>query len=142
VQDLATFAHCLILTLDHHHENEETILFPALEREIGMMGYLDVASEQHKTFHDGLHTLWDMVKTSQENPDQWRWDEWKKVLDSFMPALEVHLTEEVDLMLSLEKYEEAGLKTAWEASINEGQKVGIMGLVGEVQKPSRPCLVR
>jgi hypothetical protein len=124
--------HCLILTLEHHHDSEETVLFPALEREIGMMGYLDIASEQHKTFHDGLHALWDVAKACQIEPDQWRWEKVKDLLDSFMPALELHLTEEVDLMLSLDKYEEAGLRRAWEESVKKGQEVGILGLVRQI----------
>lgn len=129
VKDLCTFMDCTIMSLNHHHDSEEKVLFPALEREIGMMGYLDVASEQHKEFHDGLFALWNYVKAGMSKPEDWRWDEMQKLFEVFMPALLVHLAEEVDLLLTLERFEEAGLRKAWDESIDEAKKVGLAGMV-------------
>ena len=129
VQDLLFFTDSLIRLLEHHHAGEENVLFPALEREIGIEGYLQVAVDQHEVFHKGLHELWDLVKRGRERPEEWRWEGMKGVIDGFMPALELHLKEEVDLILSLEKFPEEGLRKAWDDSVEEGKKVGFGAFV-------------
>ena len=129
VRDLLTFTDCLLLSLHHHHESEENVLFPALERESAAPGYLSAATEGHATFHDGFNALWAYVKETLDEPERWTWVETQKLFDVFMPALMIHLTEEIDLLLTMEKFEEAGLRKAWDETVEEAKKVGIAGLV-------------
>jgi hemerythrin-like domain-containing protein len=129
VKDFLFFTHCLIKGLHHHHDAEETMAFPEIEREIGKPGYMSIAADQHAAFHDGLYALWDFSKKLQDKPEEWTWDAMHKLFDGFMPALQEHLAEEVDLFLSLDQFEEEGLRRAWKAAENEGKKVGIAGFV-------------
>ena len=130
VKDLLFFVDTTLTALNHHHDGEEKILFPALEKEIGQPGYLDGASEQHKLFHDGVGELQGLVRELREKPGEWEWEGMKRIIEGFMPALERHLREEVPLILGLERYAEEGLRRAWDASVEEGKKVGFGAFVG------------
>ena len=130
VRDLLIFTNSLLFTMNHHHDSEEKGLFPALEKEIGIPGFFDVASEQHQAFHDGLHVLMKMVKEQIARPDEWKWDEMKRVLNAFMPALQHHLQAEIPLLLTMERFEEEGLRRAWDASVEVAKNgMGMEGMV-------------
>jgi hemerythrin-like domain-containing protein len=134
VKDFMIFTDSLIKSLDHHHTSEEKVAFPEIEKEIGLPGYLSVAAEQHHIFHDGLHALWDYAKAKQDKPEKYKWEDMEKLMNEFMPALQKHLVEEVDLFLTLDRFDEEGLRKAWKFIEGEAKTVGIAGFVS---KPSR-----
>lgn len=129
VKDLMFFTDQAITTLNHHHLSEEKVLFPALEKAVALPGYLDVACDQHAAFHDELHELWKMAKEMQSTPEKWTWEAMKAHFDALMPALQLHLGEEVDLLLTFDQFEEKGLRSAWDDSVAEAKKAGFAAFV-------------
>jgi len=52
------------------------------------------------------------VDQSIVHPEDYRWQQMKNIIDEFLPALEAHLREEIDLMLRLKEFPEKGLDIA------------------------------
>ncbi|KAK3906060.1 hypothetical protein C8A05DRAFT_30129 [Staphylotrichum tortipilum] len=90
--------------LHSHHDGEETMFFPAVEKMTGEPGVMDTNIEQHKRFHDGLEQLQayaDDVVVGKEAYDGGRV---VAIIDAFGPALIQHLTDEIPTILGLRKY--------------------------------------
>ena len=99
-------------TVDHHHHTEETVFFPGVEKLAGgSMSIMKESEDQHKGFHDGLEELGRYARETQ--PKDYQWETVKRIIDSFGEAMTKHLHEEIEVILSLDKYDSDGLKECW-----------------------------
>jgi hypothetical protein len=74
---------------------------------------MEINVKQHLDFHDGLKKFGEYVyDTTAETYDV---KTFKEILDSFTPALMQHLTDEIQTLLSLEKYGGDKLMETWKA---------------------------
>lgn len=112
-QDLLIFCHAWVISLEHHHEVEETQLFPGLAAVTDDADICAREKEDHKFLHENLGRFEKYV--TETKPEVYRWEDLKAVMDAFVPTLRTHLDEEIKSMLALEQVEDkAGLWKVWE----------------------------
>ncbi|TAQ90019.1 hypothetical protein B7494_g1646 [Chlorociboria aeruginascens] len=112
IDDFTTYMHSWSMLLHEHHTMEETYVFPMLEKEIGIPGYMEKNVDQHRAFGPGVQAYEDYIKDLREGKAKYDGDKICSIIDSFGPPLTKHLSEEIETFLGLEKYEE---KIDWKA---------------------------
>jgi hemerythrin-like domain-containing protein len=112
VKDLLFYVESWTKTVEHHHHTEETTMFPRIEELAGQPGLMSGPRHQHEEFHGGLVKLQEYA--ASEKLEEYRWSTMKGIIDSFVPGLIKHLTEEIDAVLGLEKAcDSNGLRKVW-----------------------------
>jgi hemerythrin-like domain-containing protein len=111
IADFLTYCQCFHEMVHSHHHHEETELFPAIEAYSGEKGIMDTNFEQHQAFEEGLKKFGEYVYSVK--PEDWDKETFKRILESFLPALTKHLREEIPTLLALDKYGGDKLKKAW-----------------------------
>lgn len=114
VKDLLFYVHSWTKTVDHHHHTEETTMFPLIEKLTGIPGLMSGPKHQHEKFHGGLVDLQNYVISLSDRPEAYQWSSMKSIIDGFASDLIQHLTEEIDVLLNLEKVcDSDGLRAVW-----------------------------
>jgi len=113
VRDLLLYVRAWCRTLEHHQRAEESTFFPAVEKMTGVVDLMDELEEQHEAFADGLSVLKDYVEKVVAKPSHYRWMTMKTMIASFAPALVHHLHDEIDFLLSMDKFNGEGLRRCW-----------------------------
>lgn len=98
--------------LHHHHDAEEDVFFPALEKLVGKPGCMEPNVEQHRAFGAGLDELTEYPKTA--TPETYDGYEVRRIIESFGPVLAVHLADEIGTLQALRLYDSKKLKAIWE----------------------------
>ncbi|KAE8445243.1 hypothetical protein EG329_013615 [Mollisiaceae sp. DMI_Dod_QoI] len=98
-------------TIHHHHDFEEKIFFPSIEEFSGEKGIMDGNVKQHEAFHDGLAEFGQFLTGLKA--EEWDAKKLLQIIDGFGEALTLHLREEIDSLLALEKYGGKNLEKAW-----------------------------
>ena len=112
-EDYDSFCHYMQLWytwLHAHHEGEEAILFPGIERLSGEKGIMEANIEQHKAFHDGLDAFGKHCDALVANPKNFNGQQILQLIDAFGSVLTQHLTEEIDTLLGLRRFGEEKMK--------------------------------
>jgi hemerythrin-like domain-containing protein len=102
IQDFMSFCDAWSCTLHSHHKTEETVYFPLLEQQCKEKGVQARNHAEHETFLQGL-LVFDVFFTEVRDNGEYDGTKLVKLIDSFGPALETHLKNEIGLLLSLEK---------------------------------------
>ena len=113
VRDLLIYIQAWVKTVNHHHDVEETVMFPEIEKMAGGEGLFSGAVHQHHKFHDGLIDLLRVVEEMQTHLASYSWADIKAVIDGFAPALVEHLRDEISIILSLERFDSTDLSAYW-----------------------------
>ncbi|KAG9242948.1 hypothetical protein BJ878DRAFT_513057 [Calycina marina] len=114
VKDLLFYVEQWAATVNHHHNTEETIMFPAFEELAGQPGLMSGPLHQHEAFHNGLVELLNYAKKFGERPDEYQWEAMKSIIEGFAPPLMQHLGDEIGILKDLEKTcDSDGLKSIW-----------------------------
>lgn len=111
VLDLFSYITQWIQSVDHHHDAEETVLFPGLEALANKPGMMDGPKNQHEEFTAGLEAL--LAYAGETKPEDYRWegeDGMKAIIDGFAPSLTRHLYAEIDILLSLDTLDGEGMQ--------------------------------
>jgi hypothetical protein len=123
IQDLLLYTSFWCDWLYEHHEGEEALLFPSIEKITGVNGLMEANVAQHYAFTEGLKELKTYAKeTKFEGYDGVRL---RGIIDGFGHKLTTHLTEEIGTLLSLKPYDGAALKKAcieFDAKMRKGDK--------------------
>jgi hypothetical protein len=91
---------------------EEESLFPKIEEVTGVKDIMAESIEQHRLLESGLIALLNYsIMTCVE---EYRAPNLQKIIDGFGDTLQSHLHDEIDALLSLEKYDSNALRRAWE----------------------------
>ena len=113
--------------IEEHHTLEESSLFPQLEELSGVAGLMEANVAQHNAFMSGLLALEKYAKeTSVEAYDG---SKIVKIIDDFGHVFSEHLTDEIQTLLELEKYDAAKLKEIYnnfEVQLRNGDKVSLL----------------
>jgi hemerythrin-like domain-containing protein len=110
-------------TLLHaHHDGEEEMLFPFLEKATGVKGIMDANLNQHKAFHEHLDSLKNYAEAVLGGTEKFSGDKIVAIVDALGPVLTRHLNDEIPTLLGLRQYADklADLPKLFE---DEGQKV-------------------
>ncbi|KAK9428120.1 hypothetical protein V1505DRAFT_358110 [Lipomyces doorenjongii] len=87
-----------------HHDSEEAVLFPAIEKATGVKGIMDEDVKEHAAFHHGLAEMKSYIETRLATPSKYNGDEFVKIFNSFAEAFHSHLTNEPLKLVSLASY--------------------------------------
>jgi len=134
ITDFIVFCQMVYETIHHHHHLEETIFFPMVANYTGVQGIMDGNLEQHHAFEDGLNKFKDYIYGTTF--EQYDGKVLKEIIDTFGPALETHLADEIQTLLGLEKYGGERLLNVWHDFDKEilkqmGDKVYILSWASE-----------
>ncbi|KAJ7761942.1 hypothetical protein DFH07DRAFT_814594 [Mycena maculata] len=94
VKPFTFFCISLLGMLHHHHQIEETLLFPFFETKLGLHT-MDSNVEQHHAFMDGLTDLETYLKAVQADTETYSGATVIAKLDSFTDVLVEHLRDEI-----------------------------------------------
>ena len=123
--DTATFLHyCRIFCslLDHHHEIEDTWLFPEFERLLAQPGSMGVNVAGHDAFLPGLQLFEAYV--TKTRPEEYCGMTLRNMLDRFAPLLVEHLHEEIPTMLMMWRVDAKELEKCWAVAEKMGRSGG------------------
>ncbi len=102
--DFANFAFLWSDMLSEHHTQEEEHVFPGINELTGVPGLMDSNVQEHAAFHDGIDQYAEHLKRVKEGKEDLDGVKLKGIIESFMPALHIHLVNEIDTLVALEKY--------------------------------------
>lgn len=104
-RSFVSYAYYCCAGLHAHHDGEENFGFPALEDATGEKGLMDVNVQQHEAFHGGLAEFASYLESLLKGDvRQFSGTKLRSILDSFAPALNQHLHDEIPTLLGLAKY--------------------------------------
>lgn len=112
ITDFLIYCQCFHETVHHHHHFEETYFFPDIEAYTQEKGIMEKNVEQHHAFEEGLKKFGEYVYST--TPETWDRETFKEIIDSFTPALAIHLRDEIPTLLALDKFGPEKLKKAWD----------------------------
>ena len=130
VKDLLFYVRSWTKTVEHHHDTEETCMFPELAGFAGKPGLMDGPKHQHEEFTPGLDKL--LQYATNTKPDAYRWTGrggMKEIIDGFGASLTKHLNEEIDTILSLGFMDSVGLRKCWDKAEVYAKAQGNIGML-------------
>lgn len=104
VKDFLTYMYSWSLLVHIHHDTEESLLFPMLEKDIGIPGWMEKNVEQHKAFGPGIKAYDEYVANARTGKEKFDGVKIRNLIDSFGTILMQHLTEEIQTFIDLEQY--------------------------------------
>jgi hemerythrin-like domain-containing protein len=114
IQDFLQFVKAWHEQLKHHHDTEEAVFFPAIEKLTAQPGLMDGNVAQHDAFVPGLKAVGEYaVNTSAED---YQADKLRSIIDSFGHILQEHLNDEIETLKRLKEYDSDALKQIWKKS--------------------------
>jgi len=103
-KELCGFASAWCQSLHGHHNTEEEIIFPSIEKQAGKPGLMSANVDQHKTFHDGVNALQSYVLDCVAGKVKYDGAKIRKLIDSFGAVMTQHLADEIPTLSSLKEY--------------------------------------
>lgn len=91
--------------VEEHHHTEETEVFPEIEKMAGIPGLMAANIAQHEAFTGGLHAYLEYLGMVRRGDEAYSGQKLKGIIDSFMPGLRDHLSDEIDTLLKLGDYD-------------------------------------
>jgi hemerythrin-like domain-containing protein len=139
VRDLLFYVASWVKTVEHHHDTEESCLFPEIEAVAGKPGLFDGPKEQHTQFTKGLEELLHYAESTKAG--DYRWIEMKRIIDAFADSMTAHLYEEIDVILSLGDIDSEQLRHCWEKAEQVAKATGKLSMLVRryPQNDRTPC---
>ncbi|CAI6339736.1 unnamed protein product [Periconia digitata] len=119
VTDFAFFCNAWVKTVHHHHDAEEKVLFPELQKFTQDANVMKENLEQHQKFFEGMFEFDRYMRELDRN--SFDWNATKAKLDAFAPDLMRHLNDEIPTILSLKKYDSEGIRKVWKKTEDEAK---------------------
>ena len=111
-RDLLFYCRAWATMVEHHHDTEESHLFPDLDALTGTPALTATNREQHRELHAGLHSLTTYAESTA--PEDYVWESGlRPVLDSFTPSFVQHLRDEIQTLLDLRTFDNDKLAQIW-----------------------------
>lgn len=131
--DFIIFCQAAIEVIHTHHQMEEANFFPQIAEYTGEPDIMEKNIEQHRAFDTGLTIFEEHIY--KLTPESYDGAELKRLLEGFAKVLVVHLSDEIQTLLALQKY--GGEKLA---PIFENFNKNVMNSVKDkVRSSSSPC---
>jgi len=100
--DFIIFCQAAIEVIHTHHQMEEANFFPQIAEYTGEPDIMEKNIEQHRAFDTGLTVFEGYIY--KLTPEKYDAVELKRLLDGFAKVLVVHLSDEIQTLLALQKY--------------------------------------
>ena len=91
----------------HHHNLEETLMFPGFEQVIAKPGFLQANIDQHHAFEPGLKRL--EAFANHTPTEDYKCEDLHGIIDDFASGLQEHLRDEIATLLAMRPYDSAAL---------------------------------
>ncbi|KAJ4389221.1 hypothetical protein N0V93_006684 [Gnomoniopsis smithogilvyi] len=124
-EDIVDFLHYCSAwhtALKGHHDAEEEVYFPGLEKALGVKGIMDEEIHEHAAFTQGLCNLKDYIDNCLAAPASYSGTQLISILDSFGGTLATHLANEPPKLASLGQYGDYDPKPLAEQTANHSMK--------------------
>jgi len=133
ISDLLIYCRMWKDWIHHHHEAEETLFFPAVEKLPGTpAGAMQSNVEQHHAFEPGLQRFEEYVRGCEEGNEKFSAEKLKAIVDSFGETLTDHLKDEIPTLLRLEGVDSKALREAYglfDKELRKGEKDALYPIV-------------
>lgn len=103
IRDFLFFVATFVDVTWYHHDGEEKYIFPRWAEATNAPELLKDNVAEHRAFHRGLDELSKYAKTTQ--PSEYKSEDLVKILNTFTTPLATHLTNEIDSLLAMQKYD-------------------------------------
>jgi hemerythrin HHE cation binding domain-containing protein len=135
-KDLLFYVKAWTKMINHHHDVEESFIFPELEAFSGVEGLMDDPKHQHALFHDNLEKL--LEYSSSTKPEDYTWEGpggMKDIIDSFSGPLTDHLYAEIDVLLALGHLDGDKLRQTWDKADTIAKQTGNIAMLVSLEIP-------
>ncbi|KAM6478282.1 hypothetical protein HDV62DRAFT_394350 [Trichoderma sp. SZMC 28011] len=130
IADLLKYAQFWCQWIREHHQGEEDLFFPQIEKITGEKGLMERNVAQHHAFESGLAEFETWLNNCKA--ETYDGKELRASIDGFGKILSQHLTEEIQTLLDLTAYDGKGLRDAWnvfDLEMRKGDKSIIFPIV-------------
>lgn len=110
--DFVGFARAWATALEEHHQLEEETVFPDINRITGVPGLMDGNVEEHGAFHEGVERYVAYLDAVSSGADKYDGERLVGLVDSFGAVLRRHLSNEIDTLVAMARYDD---RCDWEA---------------------------
>jgi len=112
VKDFIRFCQVVLEAIHTHHDHEEQFFFPLVAEYTGEKDVMQANVIQHRAFEEGLKRFEEYIIGA--TPETYDGKKVKKAVDGFGQILAVHLGDEIQTLIGLEKYGGDKLAGPWE----------------------------
>jgi sterol-4alpha-carboxylate 3-dehydrogenase (decarboxylating) len=118
--DMLTYCTIVFEFIHHHHNFEETIYFPGIEKAAGIPGLMDSNIEEHRKLDEGLESFRKFSETTCK--DAYSGEKLRGILDSFATVFEAHMHAEITAILDLhDKIDSETLRKIYDAMFDASE---------------------
>jgi hypothetical protein len=125
-QNFLAYAHATYLGLTMHHDGEEEMFFPELEKRTGEKGIMESNVQGHRDF-DKQFDAWGKwlercmaSAKDKKEVEQFDASKCRAMMEAFMPPLSEHLADEIPTLLDLRRFPDLDLR---QMMADEGEKI-------------------
>jgi hemerythrin-like domain-containing protein len=111
VTDFILFCQTSLEEIHTHHATEEDFFFPQVAEYTGEKNIMEANITQHHAFEKGLKDFEEYIYNA--TPETYDGKKVKEMLDRFVEILVVHLSDEIQTLLALDKYGGEKLGPIW-----------------------------
>lgn len=129
VKDFLFFVEQWTQLVEHHHDTEEMVFFPELEKMSGEADLMSVSKSEHEAFHNGISLLNQHSVDCRNVPSQFSWPTMKSIIDGFGQPFQKHLSEEIDVLLSLQRFDSKAVRKCWDKAESAAKSDSMKTLV-------------
>lgn len=110
-RDFLIYCQCWSESMHHHHDAEEAIFFPDIERITRVKGIMENNVEQHRAFTPGFDKFYEYCKTCP--PRTYDGEKLRSIVEAFAEPLIKHLHDEIETLRALDKFDSEMLRQAY-----------------------------
>ncbi|KAK7897638.1 hypothetical protein LTR67_004267 [Exophiala xenobiotica] len=112
IRDFLTYCQCWCESMHHHHDAEEKIFFPSIERISEVPGLMERNIEQHRAFTPGFDLFQDYSRICL--PQDYDGRKIRGLIEDFAEPLTRHLHDEIETLRALDKYDSKAIRQAYQ----------------------------
>jgi hemerythrin-like domain-containing protein len=105
VEEFMLYAKTWVKNLHGHHGTEEEVAFPLIEDQTRVDGIMNANIVQHEAFGPGVDKFSEYIEAVLDNKSAYDDRKFVELIDDFAIILTAHLADEINTILSLERYE-------------------------------------
>ncbi|KPI35470.1 uncharacterized protein AB675_10915 [Cyphellophora attinorum] len=122
-KDIRDFLHFCAIFVEvtlHHHDGEETYIFPPWAEQTNCPALLKENHAEHRLFHHGFEQLSRYAKTT--DPSAYKSEDLLAILEDFTDPLAAHLTNEIDSILRMQEYSSEVAKKIFKEGVQKSME--------------------
>jgi len=122
--DLLSYCAMAYEFIQNHHDMEETVYFPGIEKAANEPGLMSGNREQHRGLEKGLQKF--RKYAEETSKDAYDAQELRSIIDELVEPIGIHLREEISTILDLhDKMDSKSLEAVYIAMEQEARKANL-----------------